>query len=98
MSKISLKLILAFIVIITFLTCIDPYSPELGGYENILVIEGMITDENCSYQVRLSRTFQDQNSEPSAIQDASIYISDNTGKVSYLNHIKNGIYKTDRMV
>ncbi len=33
-------------------TCIDPYTPNLSGYESLLVVDGQITNENSSYTVR----------------------------------------------
>ena len=49
---------------LTICTCIEPYDPELGSYESLLVVDGLITDANSSYEIKLSRTFQNENSQP----------------------------------
>lgn len=95
MTKFRAALILSLGFLITILTCIDPYVPELEKYENILVVEGMITDENSSYVVRLSKTLKDLDAEPSAIVDATVFISDNAGSECKLKHISGGEYRTD---
>jgi hypothetical protein len=89
------KTIYILAVIFTLCTCIDPYSPKLKGYDSILVVNGLITDENAANTITLSKTLQDQNSIPEMVTDASVYISDETGNSSYLNNMGGGIYKTD---
>jgi hypothetical protein len=89
------KSIFILAAVVTFCTCIDPYTPVLTGYESLLVIDGLITDANSSYTVNLSRTFQEQNSTPVVVPDATVYISDDDGNSSYLSYQGKGIYKTD---
>ena len=92
-----IKLIITLVAVVTLCNCIDPYSPELAGYDSLLVVEGLITDANTSYTVKLSRTFQDLNSSPTGVSDASVFISSNGEPVTYLISIGNGIYKTDSL-
>lgn len=91
------KPIIAIVTIFALSTCIDPYVPNLKVYDTLLVVDGRITDANSSYTVRLSRTFQDQNTTPSLISDATVLITDDTGKSTYLNIVDYGIYKTDSL-
>jgi hypothetical protein len=76
-------------------SCIEPYSPKLNGYESLLVIDGLITNENSECTIRLSRTFQEQNSKPVMIPDATVSVEDDNGNISYLKNKGEGIYKTD---
>jgi len=89
------KSIYVLAVIFTLCTCIDPYSPKLKGYDSLLVVNGLITDENAAYTITLSKTLQDQNAIPVVVSDASVYITDETGNSSYLNSMGGGIYKTN---
>ena len=89
------KAIFILAIVFAFCTCIDPYSPLLTGYESLLVIDGLITDANSSYTVKLSRTFQEQNSTPVSVPDAIVYISDDAGNENHLSHKGNGVYKSD---
>ncbi len=88
---------MALIAVITLYTCIDPYTPTLKGYESMLVVEGIITDENTSYSVRLSKTMED-NVSPPLISDATVFITDDNGSISILENRGSGIYKTDSTV
>ncbi len=95
MLKAGLKAIFVFIIVIALYTCIDPYTPKLRGYNSLLVVDGLITNANTSYTIKLSRTFQDQNSNPSMVTGADIFITDDAGNSSHLINKGNGIYATD---
>lgn len=75
--------------------CIDPYRPKLSGYSSLLVVDGLITDANTSYSVKLTRTFTEQSSVPVFVPDASVSINDNSGNSFKLDYRGSGIYKTD---
>jgi Domain of unknown function (DUF4249) len=97
MRKIRLKFLFAFLGIVMFSNCIDPYSPKLKDYSSLLVVDGLITDANSSYTVKLSRTFQDQNTIPATVSDATVFVSDDAGNNFNLYNWGNGIYKTDSL-
>jgi hypothetical protein len=88
-----------FTIILTFIfllsRCIDPYTPKLDGYESLLVVEGLVTDENSSYTVKLSRSVGEQDASPVGISDAKVYITDETGRSVFLKNKGDGKYKTD---
>jgi hypothetical protein len=89
------KSIIAILAIGALCMCIDPYTPRLNGYESLLVIEGLLTNENTSYTVKVSKTYQEQDSELAMIKDATVSISDNSGVNTTLYNLGNGLYKTD---
>lgn len=95
MFKFLTGIFIGLLLAISFSGCVDPYVPELKGYESILVVEGLITDDNSSYTVKLSRSVQDQDTVPEVISDAVIYISDESEKNFYLTNFGNGLYRTD---
>jgi hypothetical protein len=95
MFKLGPKSIFILIAVFALCTCIDPYSPKLRGYDSLMVVDGLITDAKSSHTIKLSRTFQDQNSIPATVSDATLFISDDTGNKSYLKNMGKGIYKTD---
>ena len=98
MLKLRPKSFVSLIVISTLFTCIDPYVPKLKGNDSLLVVDGLITDENTSYSVRLSRTFQQQDAGPDMISDATVFISDEQGTEFDLKCTGNGIYKSDSTI
>lgn len=95
MLKPGPKSIITLIIVFTLCNCIDPYSPKLSGYESLLVVESLVTDANSSYTVKLSRTFQEQNTIPAGVSGATVFISDNSGINSYLSERNSGVYSTD---
>jgi hypothetical protein len=90
-----LRKIFAFIFLVAFASCIDPYIPDLKNYKSLLVVEGLITNENSSYKIKLSRTTGQENSIPEKVTDASVYITDGDGTKTDLQNCGDGYYKTD---
>lgn len=83
-----------FLFALAFCTCVDPYYPDLKGYESLLVVRALITDEAVPYEVRLSRSFQNADSIPDKIKDATVYVSDEAGKITSFQNCGNGTYVT----
>jgi hypothetical protein len=79
-------------------TCIDPFNPNIKGRESLLVVDGLITNENRSYTVRLSRTVPAQNDDPSMVSGAYVTISDLNGIIHQLTESQAGVYKTDSLL
>jgi hypothetical protein len=98
MFKIPFRPIIILSVVFILFTCIDPYSPKLKGYDSILVVDGLVTDENAAYTISLSRTIQDQNSVPVMVSDASVNLKDDAGNRFRLNYTGRGKYKTDSTI
>jgi Domain of unknown function (DUF4249) len=90
-----MKRIFAFLLLVAAASCIDPYTPNLKNYNSLLVVEGLITNENSSYKIKLSRTFSKANSVPESITDANVYIIDGDGIKTDLQNYNNGYYITD---
>ncbi len=95
MLRVGSKSIISLIAVFTLCTCIDPYSPKLKGYETLLVVDGVITDEATSYTIKLSRTIREQDAIPVIVPDATVYITDDNGTSTELTSQGDGTYKTD---
>ena len=76
-------------------TCIDPYVLNLNEYESLLVVDGLITDEPVPYTIKLSRTFQDQDSQPTMVSHAIVNVKDENGNISTFKHEGNGKYRSN---
>lgn len=97
-SKFSHRSVPFLFLVFLLATCIEPYKPKLEEYNSLLVVEGMITNANTSNTIRLSRSFQNENTSQTAINDASVSISDDGGSIFMLKSKGNGIYKTDSLL
>jgi len=91
----AMKRIFAFLFFIAAASCIDPYVPNLKNYKSLLVVEGVITNENNSYKIKLCRTTIKENSDPEKITDATVDITDGDGRKTDLQNCGNGYYQTD---
>jgi hypothetical protein len=96
-KNITKPLILLFFVCF-LITCIDPFSPKLKGTQSLLVVDALLTNENRTCAVKLSRPRQLQNSERPMVSGALVTIRDNDGISTTLNEATNGVYKTDSLI
>ena len=64
------------------LTCVKPVDPESLAFEDVLVVEGLLTDESIQHKILLSRTFELDQNERRPESDATVWISRNDG-ISY---------------
>ena len=95
MLKIKARSIVIVCFVVMLYTCIDPFKPNLSGYDSLLVVEGLITNEKASYEVRLSRTMQGMDSIMERVTDAVVSVFDETGHKTKLKNYSGGVYKTD---
>jgi len=88
-----------FIIIISFslVTCIDPYTPRLRSFESRLVVDALVTDENTSNYVRLTRTTLLPDDRPQKVTGARVTITDNLGGSFVLEERYPGDYRTDSL-
>ena len=62
----GMKNYIRIILVSTFLlhACIDPFPIEQNGFEDVLVVEATLTDEEKVQQIRLSRPFPFRKQNP----------------------------------
>lgn len=80
----------------SFFTCVKEFSPITTRYENILVVDGFISNENTEYTVNLSRSMSYDNQHVSMVKDATVIIYKEDGSYTelYEDNSKIGVYKT----
>ncbi|MBI9062963.1 MAG: DUF4249 domain-containing protein [Marinilabiliaceae bacterium] len=89
------KIIFNITLSLLIFSCLDPYDTNIKGYENLLVVDALITDENRSHYVLLSRTIPDLNQEPQRVANAWVSITDENFNETILRETSPGIYATD---
>jgi hypothetical protein len=82
---------------LTLCTCIDPFYPKLDKYQSLLVVDGLLTDENASYYVKLSQTTETQGEAPLKVTGAMVSIRDDLGNNAILEEVSEGLYKSDSL-
>lgn len=86
---------LLLMAIVLFTSCEEQFWPELGDkYENILVVEGMITSEPGPYTVLLSSSTSIDNPVYTPLSGYEAIFMDNLGNSEILSEVESGVYKT----
>ncbi|PLX04499.1 MAG: hypothetical protein C0595_03030 [Marinilabiliales bacterium] len=75
-------------------SCIDEYWPEVSKYENLLVVDGGITNEVPPYTVKLSISSPINDIDNQPFTSCNLIFEDGDGNQEYLYEIEPGVYKT----
>ena len=93
-SRWRYKLIIFVSLAVMCINCIDPYTPDIGGYRLLLVVDALITDEDAPNYVKLSWTSRIEG-EYDKVGNAVVIISDDSGNSFTLKEKERGEYWTD---
>lgn len=77
-------------------SCVDEYWPELDKYENNLVVDGGINDQDGPYTIRLSISSAIDTAIFKPYPGCEVMISDEEGVSEILHEVESGIYKTSK--
>jgi hypothetical protein len=76
-------------------SCIEPIDPESLVFDDFLVVEALITDENKQQMVRLSRTFELDQDTIRLETGARVWVERNDGICYDFVELKQGQYYSD---
>lgn len=83
MRSTNMKVLIRFFLMLISATainsCVEPYDFETETFEDMLVVEALITNEVKRQEITLSRTYRLEEEEPAAERGASVSITDDTG-------------------
>ena len=95
-KKLIMKTILLFVLfVLAFTSCINEYEYEVKEFDNVLIVQGLITNSDEPSKVVLTRTVN--LNDPDAIlyeSDAAVEISDNKGNTETLKETSTGVFET----
>ncbi|CAM3678572.1 DUF4249 domain-containing protein [Flavobacterium gelidilacus] len=86
-----MKKIVLLLLVITAVSCTEPYALQTNTFEDVIVIEATITNELKKQEIKISRTFQLEEKEPQLETNATVYITDDLGNQYNFNET-NGKY------
>ena len=93
--KKSFKYILPIILTFIINSCVEKYWPELNSSENnLLVIEGMISNQPGPYLINISLTSPIDTITQRPASNYTVEILDNRGNSETLQEIRDGVYST----
>jgi len=90
-KKINIVLVL---IVLLLVACKEEFWPELSEFENILVVDGSITNEPGPYEIKLSISTSVQNPQFIPYSGAKVSIIDDEGLVESLVEKSPGYYQT----
>ncbi|WP_130735431.1 DUF4249 domain-containing protein [Flavobacterium sp. J27] len=92
-------LIIIFIIsIVTLIKCTEPYDfkSEISDFENLLIVESTITNQNKIQKVKLTRTVPLESSTDYEIENnAQVYITDSNGNNYTFSEGADGYYNSN---
>jgi hypothetical protein len=95
-NRLGLKLYFTLILILAFSeACVKQFIPMIAEEKELLVVQGLITDQNETDTIKLSRSLPlGQISEARPVSGYSVSISDDQGNMTDLQEISAGTYIT----
>jgi len=94
-GRIKIKHVVLFLLLLSPFACVEKYWPDLDNkYQNILVIDGMITSDPGPYYIKLSLATTVNYPELLPLSGYNISITDDAGTTEMLIEISPGIYST----
>lgn len=83
---------LSMLIVLVFSTCIEPYDGPIGSFEDTLVVNALLTNENKKHQIRLNRSYKFDEDGPTPEQNAIVSIIDGDGEAYEFEETSPGIY------
>jgi hypothetical protein len=74
------KFINLILIIVLYISCREPYNPKIDESQNALVVEGLVSDDNIPYEVKLSIAEPFNNSNDyTPVHSARVSVYDDMG-------------------
>ena len=90
------RLIIIFFGLLLFKSCVVQFVPNINENQELLVVEGTITDQLRTYTIKLSKSAPlGRNNFAKPLKGCSVWISDDLGQINLLKETKDGTYITD---
>ncbi|HOO99740.1 MAG TPA: DUF4249 domain-containing protein [Bacteroidales bacterium] len=92
-----MRWLIFILVILPVLTgCVTEYIPDLNEDEELLVVEGLITDRPEENYIRIYKTYPLWSKTfRTAVKNCTVWISDDNGRTDTLENRSEGVYVTD---
>jgi hypothetical protein len=87
-------ILLLFFLLLGMSACVSPFDPNITKYENLLVVDGELSNLKGPYQVRLSRSYKFDDNFAEPVTGALIKIIDSNGSEASLKETDKGVYTT----
>jgi hypothetical protein len=96
--RIAIYICWAFFLITVGASCVREFNPKPQAYENLLVIDGLLTDSQEPFEVKLSRSIPIDTSAFVPETGAAVKLASEEGMEYNLTEEKPGIYRSQVMI
>ena len=73
-------------------SCIESFEPESYSYEKVVVVNGLLTDEDTTHTINLSYTYPVGTQNAETISNALVWVEDNEGQIYNFKELSPGRY------
>lgn len=88
-----------FLFLIFTNSCVSEFVPDIKERKELIVVEGLVTDQPEPYIVKLSRSLPlDDRENAKPVSGCTVLVSDNLGNDYFFRESETGIYKSDPAV
>jgi hypothetical protein len=87
-----------FLILILYTNCISEFDPPSRGYENLLVVEAFLSDDDAPFEVKLSRSTPIDTTAFIPESGASINLESASGETFQLFEVNSGLYHSNSMI
>ena len=94
MKKTSFFIIATLVLLVTY-SCVKPIELESVNYKDLLVVESLITNENIQHTVKLTRTFQLDETQIKKETGATVIVKDDNQNSYTFSEVDDGEYLSD---
>lgn len=89
---VSTKWYATFLVLLFVFSCVEPYEGAIGTFEDVLVIDALITNEVKHQEVRLTRSYPFEDRVPEGEKNAQVMVVGDNGSSFQFENSEEGVY------
>jgi hypothetical protein len=94
----NIKILILFLLLTVTGSCVVQFIPEVDEGRDFLVVEGLITNQNTTCKVRITRASRlGPKNTISPVKGCIVTVRDDLGNVNIFREAKNGFYLTDSL-
>ncbi|MCM4156203.1 DUF4249 domain-containing protein [Gramella sp. AN32] len=96
MMKMKLRILNNFICLLFLvnISCVEEIPIEAETFESLLVIEGIVTDELKTQQIKISKTYPVDEDFPESLSGANVRVRNSNGSIFSFSETSPGIYES----
>jgi hypothetical protein len=92
------KIFILFLLLAAASGCVIQFIPDVDEGKDFLVVEGLITNQNSAYRVRITRASRlGPKNTISPVKGCIVSVTDDLGNISLFKEAKNGFYISDSL-